>query len=128
MSIENPAMDIQNLDYVLSCGRGVANLDGMTDLQVRRVRFDFASTPVPFNWQPERPAFAMQCNVISFFAPGFEKLIVDATREAIPLMRRPEEVEEAEAYLRQEAQHFGSACKPRSRIDQAMAWTRGDTR
>lgn len=77
----------------------------MTDLQVRRVRFDFASAPVPFNWQPERPAFAMQCNVISFFAPGFEKLIVDATREAIPLMRRPEDVEEAEAYLRQEAQH-----------------------
>jgi hypothetical protein len=92
-----PMMDIQNFDSVLSCGRGVANLDGMTDLQVRRVRFDFASSPVPFNWQPERPAFAMQCNVISFFAPGFEKLIVDATREAIPLMRRPGEVEEAEA-------------------------------
>lgn len=47
----------------------------------------------------------MQCNVISFFAPDFEKLIVDATREAIPLMRRPEDVDEAEAYLRQEAQH-----------------------
>jgi predicted metal-dependent hydrolase len=77
----------------------------MTDLRVRRVRFGFASADVPFNWQPERPAFAMQCNVISFFAPGFEKLIVDATREAIPLMRRPEDVEEAEAYLRQEAQH-----------------------
>jgi predicted metal-dependent hydrolase len=77
----------------------------MTDLQVRRVRFDFAGAPVPFNWQPERPAFAMQCNVISFFAPGFEKLIVEATREAIPLMRRPDDAKEAEAYLRQEAQH-----------------------
>ena len=77
----------------------------MTDLQVRRVRFDFAGAPVPFNWQPERPAFAMQCNVISFFAPGFEKLIVEATRQAIPLMRRREDVDEAEAYLRQEAQH-----------------------
>lgn len=77
----------------------------MTDLEVRRVRFDFASADVPFNWQPERPAFGMQCNVISFFAPGFEKLIVEATREAIPLMRRPADVEEAEAYLRQEAQH-----------------------
>jgi predicted metal-dependent hydrolase len=96
---------IHNLHFVLSSGGGVANLDDMTDLQVRRVRFDFASAPVPFNWQPERPAFAMQCNVISFFAPGFEKLIVDATREAIPLMRSAEEVEEAEAYLRQEAQH-----------------------
>ena len=47
----------------------------------------------------------MQCNVISFFAPGFEKFIVDATRQAIPLMRETAAVEEAEAYLRQEAQH-----------------------
>ncbi|WP_460354489.1 metal-dependent hydrolase [Mycobacterium sp. ZZG] len=77
----------------------------MTDLRVRRVRFDFESTEVPFNWQPHRPAFGMQCNLISFFAPGFEKFIVDATREAIPLMRSPADVEEAEAYLRQEAQH-----------------------
>ncbi len=83
----------------------MANLYTVTDLQVRRVRFDFAGAPVPFDWQPERPAFAMQCNVISFFAPGFEKLIVEATREAIPLMRRREDVEEADAYLRQEAQH-----------------------
>lgn len=86
-------------------GRGADSLDGMTDLQVRRVRFDFASADVPFNWQPERPAFGMQCNVISFFAPGFEKFIVEATREAIPFMRRSADVEEAEAYLRQEAQH-----------------------
>ncbi len=77
----------------------------MTDLQVRRVRFDFAGDDVSFNWNPERTAFAMQCNVISFFAPGFEKFIVDATREAIPLMRDSEAVEEANAYLRQEAAH-----------------------
>jgi predicted metal-dependent hydrolase len=79
----------------------------MTDLQVRPVRFDFAGgdvPDVPFHWQPERPAFGMQCNVISFFAQ-FEKFIVDATREAIPLMRNPAEAEEASAYLRQEAQH-----------------------
>lgn len=77
----------------------------MTKLQVRRVRFDFAADDVPFNWQPQRPSFAMQCNLISFFAPGFEKFIVDATREAIPLMRDAGVVEEANAYLRQEAQH-----------------------
>lgn len=77
----------------------------MTDLQVRRVRFDFAADDVPFMWNPDRPAFAMQCNLISFFAPGFEKFIVDATREGIPLMRDPEVVAEANAYLRQEAQH-----------------------
>jgi predicted metal-dependent hydrolase len=89
----------------LPSGCNVASLDSMTDLQVRRVRFDFASADVPFNWQAERPAFGMQCNVITFFAPGFEKLIVDATRDAIPLMRDPRHAEEANAYLRQEAQH-----------------------
>ncbi|BBZ44053.1 metal-dependent hydrolase [Mycobacterium parmense] len=77
----------------------------MTNLQVRRVRFDLGGDDVPFNWHPQRPAFAMQCNLITFFAPGFEKLIVDATREAIPLMRDPRQAEEANAYLRQEAQH-----------------------
>ncbi len=77
----------------------------MTDLQVRRIRFDLAGDDVPFNWHPQRPAFAMQCNLITFFAPGFEKLIVDATREAIPLMRDPRQADEANAYLRQEAQH-----------------------
>lgn len=77
----------------------------MTSLQVRRVRFDLAGDDVPFNWHPGRPAFAMQCNLITFFAPGFEKFIVDATREAIPLMRDPKHAEEANAYLRQEAQH-----------------------
>lgn len=77
----------------------------MTDLEVRRVRFDFAGDVVPFVWNPQRPAFAMQCNLISFFAPGFEKFIVDATREALPLIRDPEIAAEANAYLRQEAQH-----------------------
>lgn len=77
----------------------------MTNLKVRRVRFDLGGDDVPFNWNPQRPAFAMQCNMITFFAPGFEKLIVDATREAIPLMRDPRQAEEANAYLRQEAQH-----------------------
>lgn len=77
----------------------------MSNLQVRRVRFDLAGDDVPFNWNPDRPAFSMQCNLITFFAPGFEKLIVDATREAIPLMRDPRQAEEANDYLRQEAQH-----------------------
>ena len=77
----------------------------MSNLQVRRVRFDLAGDDVPFNWNPQRPAFAMQCNLITFFAPGFEKLIVEATREAIPLMRDQKQAKEAADYLRQEAQH-----------------------
>lgn len=77
----------------------------MSDLQIRRVRFDLSGDQIPFNWHPERPAFAMQCNMISFFAPGFEKFIVQSTREALPLMRDPEVAEEANDYLRQEGQH-----------------------
>ncbi|MEB4207744.1 metal-dependent hydrolase [Mycobacterium sp. 94-17] len=77
----------------------------MSNLKVRRVRFDLAGDDIPFNWHPERPAFAMQCNTISFFAPGFEKFVVDATREAIPLMTDAQSIEEANLYLRQEAQH-----------------------
>jgi predicted metal-dependent hydrolase len=77
----------------------------MSELKVRRVRFDLSSDDIPFNWNPDRPAFAMLGNVITFFAPGFEKFIVDATREAIPLMRDPRHAEEANLFLRQEAQH-----------------------
>ncbi|UEA58441.1 metal-dependent hydrolase [Gordonia otitidis] len=77
----------------------------MSDLKVRRVRFDLAGDDIPFNWHPQRPAFAMQCNVVSFFAPGFEKLIVQSTREALPLMRDPEMVDEATDYIKQEGQH-----------------------
>lgn len=77
----------------------------MSDLKIRRVRFDLGGDDVPFNWNPQRPAFAMQCNLVTFFAPGFEKFIVDATREALPLIRDPRQAEEANDYLRQEAQH-----------------------
>ena len=77
----------------------------MTDIQVRRVRFDFAGEDVPLSWQPAGPALAMQCRLISFFAPGFEKFIVDGTREAIPLIGDPKVAEEANVFLGQEAQH-----------------------
>jgi predicted metal-dependent hydrolase len=77
----------------------------MTDLTVRRVRFHLSGDDVPFVWNPQRPAFSVHCNLVTFLAPGFEMLIVAATREAIPLMRDPRQVEEAELYLRQEAQH-----------------------
>ena len=77
----------------------------MSDLQVRRVRFDLGGDDIPFIWNPAKPAFSIQCNIVSFFAPGFEKLIVDATREALPRISDPAKAAEANDYLRQEAQH-----------------------
>jgi predicted metal-dependent hydrolase len=77
----------------------------VSNLKVRRVRFDLAGDDIPFNWQPNKPSFGMVCNVVSFFAPPFENFVVDATREAIPQMTDPAAIEEANLYLRQEAQH-----------------------
>ncbi|MCV7344456.1 metal-dependent hydrolase [Mycolicibacterium rhodesiae] len=76
----------------------------MTHLTVRRMRFDF-SDPVDFIWQPENPAFSHAMNMFSFVAVCFEKMIVQAVREAGPLFTDSDVATEAQAFLRQEAQH-----------------------
>lgn len=76
----------------------------MTDLEVRRLRFDFAA-PVPVIWQPENPRFSHAVNLMSFIAICFEKMIVEAVKEAGPYITDPEVQSEASAFLRQEAQH-----------------------
>jgi predicted metal-dependent hydrolase len=75
-----------------------------TALQVRRVQFDFEDD-VPFCWQPENPEFALSMNLISLMIIGFEKYIVDAVRAAAPRITDPGVADEADAFLRQEAQH-----------------------
>lgn len=76
----------------------------MTDLKVRRLRFDF-SEPVPVVWHPGNPAFSHAVNLMSFTAMCFEKMIVEAVNEAKPRITDPEVAAEANAFLRQEAQH-----------------------
>ncbi|MGO9380948.1 MAG: metal-dependent hydrolase [Mycobacterium sp.] len=76
----------------------------MTDLKVRRLRFDFAA-PVPMVWQPDNPAFSHAVNLMSFIAICFEKMIVDAVQKAKPHFTDPDVASEANAFLRQEAQH-----------------------
>lgn len=76
----------------------------MTDLQVRRLRFDFEA-PVPVVWHPDNPTFSHSVNLMSFTAICFEKMIVEAVKEARPHFADPEVAAEAEAFLRQEAQH-----------------------
>ena len=76
----------------------------MTDLKVRRLRFDFVA-PVPVVWQPDNPMFSHAVNLMSFIAICFEKMIVDAVQEAKPHFTDPEVASEANAFLRQEAQH-----------------------
>lgn len=76
----------------------------MTELKVRRLRFDFAE-PVPVVWQPENPMFSHAVNLMSFIAICFEKMIVEAVQEAKPYFTDSEVASEANAFLRQEAQH-----------------------
>lgn len=79
----------------------------MTDLQVRRPKFDF-SDDVPWVWHPQNPAFSFFMNATSVIAICFEQMIVAAVQEAKPRMTRTEVTAEATAFLRQEAQHSSS--------------------
>ncbi|MFX0579507.1 metal-dependent hydrolase [Nocardia nepalensis] len=77
----------------------------MTDLQVRKMRFAFADYDVPFLWNEQNPAFSSMANAVSLLAIGFEKMIVNMIREAMPRITDPAVAEEADAFVRQEGQH-----------------------
>jgi predicted metal-dependent hydrolase len=76
----------------------------MTQLQIRRPAFRIDET-VPFQWQPANPTFGIFGNAFTFIAISFERYIVTTMRQAIPLITDPTVAEEANAFLRQEAQH-----------------------
>ncbi len=80
----------------------------MTGLVVRKMAFQFDASvsKVPFMWQPANPDFAIYCNAFTFIAVPFEKYIIAAMRKAQDRLNEDAAVaEEAEAFLRQEAQH-----------------------
>jgi predicted metal-dependent hydrolase len=77
----------------------------MTELPIRRIAFDFTDGDVPFLWNPENPWFSVQMNITSLIAIAFEKYIVVAVNEALPLIRDRDIAAEAEAFMRQEGQH-----------------------
>jgi predicted metal-dependent hydrolase len=76
----------------------------MTSLRVRRPAFRIDAS-VPFQWQPANPNFGLFANAFTFLAVAFERYIVVAMREAMPRITDPAIAEEADAFLRQEAQH-----------------------
>jgi predicted metal-dependent hydrolase len=76
----------------------------MTSLQVRRPSFRIDAS-VPFQWQPANPSFGLFANTFTFLAIAFERYIVAATRQVMPRITDPAIAEEADAFLRQEAQH-----------------------
>lgn len=77
----------------------------MTGLVVRKIGWDF-DAPVPFLWQPANPQFGLFCNAFTFIAVPFERYIVSAVRMAADRLDEDAGVAaEAEAFLKQEAQH-----------------------
>jgi predicted metal-dependent hydrolase len=80
-------------------------VEQVTELHVRKMRFAFADYDVPFLWNEKNPAFSSMANAVSFLAIGFEKMIVNMIREAMPRITDPEVAQEADAFVRQEGQH-----------------------
>jgi predicted metal-dependent hydrolase len=76
----------------------------LTRLKVRHIPFQFADD-TPFQWNPANPLFGFAMNSLSFFAPPFERYIVAGLRQAMPRIDDPAVAAEADAFLRQEAQH-----------------------
>jgi len=76
----------------------------MTDLKVRKLPWEFDES-VPFQWNRENPRFGIMMNAVSFLAPAFERFIVSSTRAAMAQITDPATLEEADAFLRQEAIH-----------------------
>jgi predicted metal-dependent hydrolase len=75
-----------------------------SDLVVRRPSFGIDET-VPFQWQPANPAFGLFGNAFTFVVIAFERYIVAVMRQALERIDDPRVAAEAEAFLRQEAQH-----------------------
>ena len=77
----------------------------MTNLVVRKIPWEFDAS-VPFMWQPANPNFGLFCNAFTFIAVPFERYIVNVVRKAQDKLNEdPDVAAEAEAFLRQEAQH-----------------------
>jgi hypothetical protein len=76
----------------------------MASLTIRRPPFQIDAS-VPFQWQPANPSFGLFGNTFTFLAIAFERYMVSATRQAMPRITDPAVAEEADAFLRQEAQH-----------------------
>jgi predicted metal-dependent hydrolase len=75
-----------------------------SDLTVRNPSFRIDDT-VPFQWQPANPRFGLFGNAFTFVAIAFERYIVSATRRATDRFTDEAVAAEADAFLRQEAQH-----------------------
>ena len=76
-----------------------------SDLEVRRIDWQFEPEDTPFLWNPDQPGFSQVANAISFLAPPLERYFVAVTQMALERIEEPDAQDEAERFLRQEALH-----------------------
>jgi predicted metal-dependent hydrolase len=74
-------------------------------LRVRKVQFAYPDD-LAAHWNPARPEWSQVVNASSLLMPYLEPFLIDAVREALPLIDDPPLRDEAKAYLGQEAHHF----------------------
>jgi predicted metal-dependent hydrolase len=74
-------------------------------LKIRKPPFTFSAEDTPYLWQPANPDFSEMCNAITFLASPFERYIVVLVQQAQSRLKGTPMEQEAEDFLRQEAQH-----------------------
>jgi len=75
----------------------------MSELEVRKIPWDFEG--IPFIWNPEEPRFAVLMNQITFVIISFERYICKAMRAAESRITDDEVLKEARLFCEQEAIH-----------------------
>ena len=74
-------------------------------IKIRKIPFQFEDD-APAVWNPSMPEWSHMVNGASLAMPYLEPFLIKNVREALPLIRDPELLEEARAFIGQEAQHF----------------------
>ncbi|MGW7413228.1 metal-dependent hydrolase [Streptomyces sp. NPDC054863] len=69
----------------------------------RRVSFDWRETPL--HWIPDEPTATHVINVLHLLLPAGERWFVKVFKEALPLVRDPELLQQVKGFMGQEATH-----------------------
>lgn len=83
----------------------MANDKTAQGILVRKVQFEFPDDFRPY-WVPDKPVFSQLANGASLFLPYMEPFIIHSVREATKQIDDPALLEEARAWMAQEAHHY----------------------
>jgi len=75
------------------------------DIEVRKIPFEFADSIAPV-WNPALPEWSHMINGGSLSMPYLEPFLIKNLREALPQIEDQDLLEDARAFVGQEAQHF----------------------